>query len=80
MTRSIAVFGEMGAKYAPIIEQKVAGFEGDWRLDVWPCNDDLKARDAIIASCEIAVISADFILTAGNFGALMAAPNLKLMI
>ena len=80
MARSIAVFGEMGAKYASIIEQKVAGFDGDWQLDIWPCNDDLAARNAIISKCEVAVISADFILTAGNFGALMAAPNLKLMI
>ncbi|MDC0131327.1 2-hydroxyacid dehydrogenase [Alphaproteobacteria bacterium] len=80
MTRSIAVFGEMGAKYVHSIEQKMAAFGDEWRVDVWPCNADTDARDSILKDCEAAVISADFVLTPGNFGALTAAPNLKLMI
>lgn len=84
MTRHIAVFGKMGVKFAPIIAdtfnaQSNAQSE-KWVVDVWPCNDDLEARDAILANCEAAVMSADFILTPGNFGALMAAPKLKILL
>jgi len=77
MTRRIAVFGKMGAKFAPIIADALSS---DWEVDVWPCDEDLGARDAILQTCEAAVISADFILTPGNFGALMEAPNLKIML
>ncbi|MGB0343380.1 MAG: 2-hydroxyacid dehydrogenase [Parvibaculales bacterium] len=79
MTRHIAVFGEMGAKYAAIIEQAFAD-RADWQVDIWPCDDDLAARDALLAHCEAAIMSPDFILTPGNFGALMAAPNLKILL
>lgn len=79
MTRYIAVFGEMGAKYAPIIEQAFAD-SAEWQVDIWPCDDDLSARDALLARCEAAIMSPDFILTPGNFGALMAAPKLKILL
>ena len=77
MTRRIAVFGKMGARFAPIIGDALSP---DWAVDVWPCDDDLEARDAILATCEAAVMSADFILTPGNFAALMAAPKLKILL
>ena len=80
MSRHIAVFGQMGAHYAPIIADAMSQLDDDWVVDIWPCNDDMAARDAIIARCEAAVMSADFILTPGNFGALMAAPNLKILL
>lgn len=80
MSRHIAVFGQMGAKYASIISDAMAALDDDWVVDVWPCNDDIAARNAIIQRCEAAVMSADFILTQGNFGALMAAPNLKILL
>ena len=38
MTRHIAVFGEMGQKYASIIEDKMAGMDGDWQIEVWPVS------------------------------------------
>ncbi|MEC9139150.1 MAG: 2-hydroxyacid dehydrogenase, partial [Pseudomonadota bacterium] len=50
-----------------------------WQVDVWPCDDDLAARDALLETCEAAIMGPDFILTPGNFAALMAAPNLKLV-
>ena len=78
MTRHIALFGEMGANYAPIIEQALASY-ADWQVDIWPCNEDM-ARDSVLAQCEAAIISPDYILTPGNFGALMAAPNLKILL
>ena len=80
MSRHIAVFGQMGAHYASIIAESMNKLNDDWVVDIWPCNDDLAARDAIIARCEAAVMSADFILTPGNFGALMGAPNLKIIL
>ena len=80
MSRHIAVFGQMGAQYASIIADTMAQLDDDWVVDIWPCNDDIEARDAIIARCEAAVMSADFILTPGNFGALMGAPNLKILL
>ena len=80
MSRHIAVFGQMGAQYASIIVDTMAQLDDDWVVDIWPCNDDIEARDAIIARCEAAVMSADFILTPGNFGALMGAPNLKILL
>lgn len=80
MTRHIAVFGQMGVRYASVIAEAMATHDDDWAIDVWPCNDDMAARDAIIAQCEAAVMSADFILTPGNFGALMGAPNLKILL
>jgi phosphoglycerate dehydrogenase-like enzyme len=79
MTRHIALFGEMGANYAPIIEQALAPYT-DWQVDIWPCNEDMAARDSVLAQCEAAIISPDYILTPGNFGALMAAPNLKILL
>ena len=78
MTRHIAVFGEMGLQYGHLIEAALADLN-DWQVDVWPCDFDLAARDAMLETCEVAVIGPDFILTPGNFGALMAAPNLKLV-
>lgn len=80
MSRHIAVFGQMGARYAPIIADAMAAQSDDWVVDIWPCDDDIAARDAIIARCEAAVMSADFILTPGNFGALMSAPHLKILL
>lgn len=80
MTRCIAVFGQMGQKYASVIEQKMAEMDGEWQIEVWPCNGDLKARDDIISRCEAAVISADFLLTPGNFGALVTGQHLKILI
>ncbi|HCD17083.1 MAG: hypothetical protein CBC43_004320 [Rhizobiales bacterium TMED83] len=78
MTRHIAVFGEMGRKYAHLIETALEDLDS-WQVDIWPCDDDLAARDAVLETCEAAVMSPDFILTPGNFGALMAAPKLKLV-
>lgn len=80
MSRHIAVFGQMGARYASIIADMMASHDDEWVVDIWPCNDDIAARDAIIARCEAAVMSADFILTPGNFGALMAAPHLRILL
>lgn len=80
MSRHIAVFGQMGARYAAIIAETMAAHNDAWVVDIWPCDDDLAARDAIIARCEAAVMSADFILTQGNFAALMAAPHLKILL
>ena len=77
--RHIAVFGEMGRKYAHLIE-KAFDNQPEWQVDVWPCDDDLATRDAVISTCEAAVMSADFILTPGNFGALMTGPKLKLVL
>ena len=78
MTRHIAVFGEMGLKYGHLIEAALADLK-DWQVDVWPCDNNLAERDAMLETCEVAVMGPDFILTPGNFGALMAAPNLKLV-
>ena len=78
MTRYIAVFGEMGLKYGHLIDAALTDLN-DWQVDVWPCDCDLAARDAMLETCEVAVMAPDFILTPGNFGALMAAPNLKLV-
>ena len=80
MSRHIAVFGQMGARYASIIADAMSAHDDDWVVDIWPCDDDMAARDAIIEKCEAAVMSADFILTPGNFGALMGAPNLKILL
>ncbi len=80
MTRHIAVFGETGIDYAPLIETRMAGHGDEWCVDMWPCDEDMTARDHVIELCEVAVISADFILTPGSFGALMTAPKLKLLI
>ncbi len=80
MTRHIAVFGRMGDRHAPIIAEAMAAHEDDWVVDMWPCDDDIAARDKIIATCEAAVMSPDFILGEGNFGALMSAPNLKILL
>ena len=80
MSRHIAVFGQMGARYASVIADTMAAHGDEWVVDIWPCNDDIAARDEIIARCEAAVMSADFILAQGNFGALMAAPNLKILL
>lgn len=80
MTKKVAVFGKMGVKFAPIIEENFADKYEDWQVTSWPCDDDIAARDAVLAECEAAVMSADFILTPGNFGALMAAPNLKILL
>ena len=76
MTRHIAVFGEMGLKYGHLIEAALADLK-DWQVDVWPCDNNLAERDVMLETCEVAVMGPDFILTPGNFGALMAAPNLK---
>ena len=78
MTRHIAVFGKMGLKYGHLIEDALDDIAG-WQVDVWPCDDDLAARDAMLETCEAAIMGPDFILTPGNFAALMAAPNLKLV-
>ena len=80
MSKKVAVFGKMGVKFVPIIEKNFADKYDDWQVTSWPCDDDTAARDAILADCEAAVMSADFILTPGNFGALMAAPNLKILL
>ncbi len=80
MSKKVAVFGKMGFKFVPIIEKNFADKYDDWQVTSWPCDDDTAARDAILADCEAAVMSADFILTPGNFGALMAAPNLKILL
>ena len=74
MTKKVAVFGGMGVKFAPIIEEHFAAKQKDWQVTTWACDGDEAARDAVLAECEAAVMSADFILTPGNFGALMAAP------
>ncbi len=79
MTRHIAIFGKTGKKHADIVRQGFAGRD-NWQIDTWPCNDDMAARDKIIAACEIAVISPDFLLTQGNFSALMSGSKLKLFI
>ncbi len=78
MTRHIAVFGKMGLKYGHLIEDALDDIAG-WQVDVWPCDDDLAARDAMLETCEAAIMGPDFILTPGYFAALMAAPNLKLV-
>ena len=80
MIKKVAVFGEMGVNFAPIIEENFAAKRNDWEVTTWACNNDEAARDAVLADCEAAVMSADFILTPGNFGALMAAPNLKILL
>ena len=80
MTLNIAVFGAMGVQYASVVEGSLTDIGDDWQVQTWPCNDDLAARDAIIETCDVAVISADFLLTPGNFGVLMAAPNLKMIV
>lgn len=79
MTKKLAVFGKMGAKFAPVLEEHFANKHG-WQVGVWPCDEDTDARDRLIAECEAAVMSADFILTPGNFGALMSGPNLKILL
>lgn len=79
MARHIAVFGAMGAEYVSIIKDAFAAIP-DWQIDVWACDDDEAGRDSVIAQCEVAVISPDFVLTEGNFGALMQAPHLKVMV
>ena len=80
MTKKVAVFGGMGVKFAPIIEEQFTAKQKDWQVATWACDGDEAARDAVLAECEAAVMSADFILTPGNFGALMAAPNLKILL
>ena len=40
----------------------------------------MKRRGRGAGRVRSAVMSADFILTPGNFGALMAAPNLKILL
>ena len=80
MTKKVAVFGEMGVNFAPIIEKNFAAKQKDWQVITWACDNDKAARDAVLADCEAAVMSADFILTPGNFAALMAAPNLKILL
>ena len=80
MTKKVAVFGAMGVTFAPIIEEHFAAKQKDWQVTTWACDGDEAARDAVLAECEAAVMSADFILTPGNFGALMAAPNLKILL
>ena len=80
MTKKVAVFGEMGVNFAPIIEEHFAAKQKDWQVTTWACDGDEAARDAVLADCEAAVMSADFILTPGNFGALMAAPHLKILL
>jgi phosphoglycerate dehydrogenase-like enzyme len=79
MSKKLAVFGKMGAKFAPVLQQQFADKHG-WDIGVWPCDDDVAMRDTLLADCEAAVMSADFILTPGNFGALMAAPKLKILL
>lgn len=78
MTRHIAIFGNMGLKFGHLIEAALDDIAG-WQVDVWPCDDNLAARDAMLETCEAAIMGPDFILTPGNFAALMAAPNLKLV-
>ena len=80
MTKKVAVFGAMGVTFAPIIDEHFAAKQKDWQVTTWACDGDEAARDAVLAECEAAVMSADFILTPGNFGALMAAPNLKILL
>lgn len=79
MTRKVAVFGQMGVNFAPLIEEHFAAKYDDWQVVTWPCDDDTDARDAVLAECEAAVMSADYILTPGNFAALMTAPKLKII-
>lgn len=79
MTRHIALFGNKGEEYADIIRDRFAD-KADWQIDLWPCDDDIAARDGVLAHCEVAVISPDFVLTPGNFGALMAAPKVKMFV
>ncbi len=80
MPRHIAVFGKMGQVYAPLLAEALATLDDEWQLHIWACTDDVAPRDAAIALCEVAIISPDFVLTAGNFGALMGAPHLKMMV
>lgn len=74
--RCVAVFGIAGQSFLPQISDKLP----DWEVVGWTNDQHQEDRDAIIQRCEVAVISADFILTEGNFGALLTAPNLKLML
>lgn len=83
--RTIAVFGQTGTQYAPLIAEHLAAF--DIEVHCWSgkgqttklASDDMVARDALIAQAEAAVISPDFLLTPGNFAALIRGKNLKLI-
>ena len=70
MTLHIAAFGEMGLKYVHLIEAALNDMAG-WQVDVWPCDNNLTIRDTLLETCEAAIMGPDFILTPGNFAALI---------
>ncbi len=74
--RRVAVFGSTGAQYIPLLAERLP----DWQIEGWTNENSEQERDALIARCEAAVISPDFVLTPGNFGALMQGPHLRIMI
>ena len=76
MTRTLAVFGKTGAKFMPMLAEQLP----EWEVAGWVGADGDEARDALIGRCEAAIISADFVLAAGNFGALLGGAKLELVI
>lgn len=73
--KSVAVFGITGADFIPLIQNSLP----DWDVIGWTNADGEALRDEIISKAEAAVVSPDFVLTPGNFGALMLGQNLKLI-
>jgi len=74
--RIVAVFGSTGAQYIPLLSELLP----DWRVEGWTNAETAEARDALIARSEAAVISPDFVLTPGNFGALMLGQKLRIIV
>ncbi len=75
-TRVLAVFGVTGAEYIPMLAEALP----QWEVKGWTQSDPPHMRDALIAACEAAVISADFLLAEGNFGALLSGDRLKVIL
>lgn len=73
--KSVAVFGTTGTDFIPLISEKLP----DWDVIGWTNADGEALRDNIISKVEAAVISPDFVLTPGNFGALLLGTQLKLI-
>lgn len=74
--RVLAVFGSTGAQYIPLLAERLP----EWTIENWTNDDPIDARNALIARSEAAVISPDFVLAPGNFGALMSGPKLRIMV
>ncbi len=73
----LAVFGALGQNYMPLLSEHLP----EWDIQNWLVDkDDTKTRDKLCAICTGAIVSPDFVLGEGNFGALLQGKNLKVIL